>query len=157
MKKTMRRCAHCHCLFEVCNKVSKHEYCNKKECQKARKRKWQREKIKNDADYCKDQKEAHQDWKNNNPDYWRTYRSNNKEYADRNRRQQCRRNLARQATSAPVNTSAPIAKMDAILSEKALISGKYQLVPVMPDMIAKMDALIVEIKTIPNNYNFSGL
>jgi hypothetical protein len=39
MKKLMRRCKHCGCLFEVCNKVKKHEYCNKKKCQRARKRK----------------------------------------------------------------------------------------------------------------------
>ena len=46
MKKVMRRCRHCGCLFQVCNKVKKHKYCKKKEWQKARKRKWQREKMK---------------------------------------------------------------------------------------------------------------
>ena len=58
MKKNMRRCQNCGCLFEVCNKVKKHEYCNKEKCQRARKRKWQKQKIKNDKTYRKDQKEA---------------------------------------------------------------------------------------------------
>ena len=74
MKKNMRRCQNCGCLFEVCNKVKKHEYCNKKKCRRARKRKWQKQKIKNDATYRKDQKEAQELWLNNNPDYWKDYR-----------------------------------------------------------------------------------
>jgi hypothetical protein len=157
MKKKMRRCQHCGCLFEVCNKVKKHEFCNKKECQKARKRKWQRDKMNNDANYRKDQKIAQEDWRNNNPDYWKNYRRDNQEYTDRNREQQQIRDRVKKAKSAPAEKSGPIAKMDALMPERAILSGKYQLVPIMPDMIAKMDALIVEINMISNNYTYPGL
>ena len=155
MRREMRRCRHCGCLFQVCNKVKKHEFCNKEECQRARKRKWQREKMHNDADYRQDQKNAQEDWKNNNPDYWKNYRRDHEQYTDRNREQQRRRNQVRNAESAPVMTSEPIAKMDALTQEKIILSGKYQLIPMVPDMIAKMDALIVEINTISSNYAYS--
>ncbi len=156
MKKVRRRCRHCGRLFEVCHKVRKHEYCNKKECQRARKRKWQQEKMKNDAVYRKDQKAAQEDWMKNNPDYWKNYRSNHKKYTDRNREQQQRRNRLKRAKSVSTEKSCPIAKMDALSHEKIILSGKYQLIPMAPNMIAKMDALIVEINTISGNYTYSG-
>ena len=112
--------------------------------------------MKNDETYRKDQKEAQEIWKNNNPDYWKNYRRDNKEYTDRNREQQHRRNQARKPKSAPVKQSAPIAKMDALTSGKTILSGKYELVPITSRVIAKMDALIVEIKTISGNCAYSG-
>jgi len=154
MKKEMRRCRHCGCVFQVCNKVKKHGFCNTKGCQKARKRKWQREKMKNDANYRQDQENAQEDWKNNNPDFWKNYRRDHAEYADRNRKQQRRRNQSRNAKSAAGKKSEPIAKMDALTPDKTILSGKYQLVFVGSDMIAKMDSLIVEISTISSNYAY---
>lgn len=156
MKKIMRRCENCGCLFEVCTRVKKHEYCNKKKCQRARKRKWQKQKIKNDETYRKDQKEAQEVWLNNNPDYWKDYRRKNSKYTDRNRKKQRKRNQIRKAESATEPISKPIAKMDALTHENNIISGKYELIPVKSDMIAKMDALIVEINTISKGYAHSG-
>lgn len=156
MKKLMRRCRHCGCLFEVCNKVKKHEYCNKKKCQRARKRKWQKQKIENDEIYRKDQKEAQEVWLNNNPDYWKDYRRKNSKYTERNRKKQRKRNQIKRAESATEPISKPIAKMDALTHENTIISGRYKLVPVGSDMIAKMDALIVEINTISKGYAHSG-
>ena len=111
--------------------------------------------MKNDADYRQDQKNAQEDWKNNNPDYWKNYRIDHEQYTDRNRDQQRRRNLNKRAKSASANKTEPIAKMDAIKPERTILSGKYQLIPMAPDMIAKMDTLIVEISTIPGNYVYS--
>ena len=156
MKEPVRRCRNCGCLFKVCRKVKKHEYCHKKECQQARKRKWQREKLTNDAAYRQDQKTAQEDWINKNPDYWKNYRLNHPSYRDRNRVQQRIRNQAGRSKSAPDKKSDLIAKMDAITPERTILSGKYQLVPATPDMIAKMDALIVEINAISGNYAYSG-
>ena len=68
--------------------------------------------MKNDADYRQDQKNAQEDWKNNNPDYWKNYRIDHEQYTDRNRDQQRRRNLNKRTKSAPANKSEPIAKMD---------------------------------------------
>jgi len=129
---------------------------NKKECQKARKRKWQQEKMQNGANYRQDQKNAQEDWKNNNPDYWKNYRRDHEQYTDRNREQQRRRNQAKRAKSTPAKKSEPIAKMDAIPPERTIFPGKYQLIPIAQDMIAKMDAIIVEINTISSDYAYSG-
>lgn len=156
IKKQMRRCRSCRCFFEICKKVKKHEYCNKKECQNARKRKWQRDKIRNDEVYKKDQEEAQEDWVSNNPDYWGNYRQKNPEYTDRNRKRQLVRNQKRKAKSALKTKSQSIAKMDALTSENKIISGKYELVPFKSDMIAKMDALIVEINAVSRGYADSG-
>lgn len=149
-KRNKRRCAHCGCLFEVCNKVAKHEYCKRKECQQARKRKWQKGHLKNDEAYKQDQKTAQEDWQNNNSGYWKKYRKDHPEYTAGNREKQHIRNQKRKATSAP------IAKMEAITFENRIITGRYELVPVVPGMIAKMDALIVEIHTISKCYAYSG-
>ena len=154
MKKNMRRCQNCGCLFEVCNKVKKHEYCNKKKCRRARKRKWQKQKIKNDETYRKDQKIAQEDWLNNNPDYWKDYRRKNLKYTERNRKKQRERNQRAKSATEPI--SKPIAKMDALRHENKIISGKYELIPIGSDVIAKMDALIVEINTISQGYAHSG-
>jgi len=156
MKKIMRRCQNCGCLFEVCNKVKKHEYCNKKKCRKVRNRKWQKQKIKNDATYRNDQKEAQEVWLNNNPDYWKDYRRKNSKYTESNRKKQRKRNQIQRAESATEPISKPIAKMDALTRGNNIISGRYELVPVTSDMIAKMDALIVEINTISQDYAHSG-
>lgn len=129
MKREMRRCRHCGCLFQVCNKVKKHEFCNKEECQRARKRKWQREKMHNDADYRQDQKNVQEDWKNNNPDYWKNYRRDHEQYTDGNREQQRRRNRAKRANSAPDMESGLIAKMDALIVEINTISSNYTYSP----------------------------
>jgi|LGVF01.1.fsa_nt_gb beta-phosphoglucomutase-like phosphatase (HAD superfamily) len=151
MKKQMRRCKHCHCLFEVCNKVEKHEYCKKTECQKARKRKWQ--KMQKDEQYRKDQKEAQEIWLQNNPDYWRKYRLKNKEYTAQNKEKQRDRNQAARSKSRNQSNPDMIAKMDALKQKNVTFSGQYELVPFMPGKIAKMDAIIVEINTISNGYS----
>lgn len=119
MKKKMRRCKKCKCLFHVCTKVKKHEYCQKKECQRARKRRWQREKIKNDQQYRIDQKQAQKDWINATPEYWKEYRNNNPKYVLRNKQKQRQRNKTHRK-EAPDET---IAKMDALTQKNNVISG----------------------------------
>jgi len=118
MRKGRRRCKHCHCYFEVCPKVEKHEYCRKPECQKARKRAWQKRKMAEDETYRRDQKQAQKDWCNNNPDYWEKYRSKNTKYTDRNRAQQKERNRIAKGLSSDKPESDKIAKMDALQAKK---------------------------------------
>jgi len=148
MNKERRRCRHCHCYFEVCPKVKKHEYCRKPECQKARKRAWQRRKMAEDETYRRDQKDAQKDWCNNNPDYWKKYRSENTEYTDRNRTKQKVRNCHLKGSSSVKTESGGIVKMDALQVKKETLSGRYQLIPFTVRDIAKMDAIIIEIDVI---------
>jgi hypothetical protein len=152
MNSKKRRCRHCSCLFQVCNKVKKHDYCSKKACQLARKRNWQKEKLKSDQTYREDQRSAQQDWRANNPDYWKQYRQKHKRYTDTNQQKQRYRNARRRKKVGNLPPRTPIAKMDALLHQNDIITGRYMLVPVGSQLIAKMDAIIVEIKTISEDY-----
>jgi len=52
------RCKHCHRLFIPNPRVIDQQYCSQKVCQRARKRHWQRQKMKTDPDYRQNQKES---------------------------------------------------------------------------------------------------
>ena len=147
-----RRCRNCGRLFKVCNKVKKHDYCKREKCQRVRKSNWQKEKMKSDQTYHKDQKSSQQDWSDNNLDYWKRYREKNKRYTDANREKQRYRNARRGKKPQESPPQEPIATMDALSKQNAVIPGKYRLVPLEPELIAKMDAIIVEIKTISGVY-----
>ena len=71
------RCAHCGCLFDPNPRVKNQRYCSDKECQRARKRLWQRRKLATDPDYKANQTDCQKTWREKNPDYWRKYRERN--------------------------------------------------------------------------------
>ena len=110
--------------------------------------------MENDEIYRKDQKEAHEIWLDNNPDYWEKYRCKNLKYTEDNRKKQHDRNQKAKSTTKPILKS--IAKLDALTHKNTIISGRYELVPIKSDMIAKLDALIVEINTISQGYVHSN-
>jgi len=154
MKQSRRRCRHCGCNLEVCTKVKKHEYCTKPDCQKARKRAWQKKKMAEDAEYRRDQKEAQKIWRENNPHYWKKYRSENERYTEENRLRQRQRNRTQRALSTGRAKVGEVAKMDAIKGKNNTLSGRYELIPIAGKNIAKMDALIVKIDVIKDSYRF---
>jgi hypothetical protein len=154
MKPLRGRCRHCGCYFDVCTKVEKHHYCNKSDCQRARKRAWQKNKMAADERYRHDQKEAQKIWRENNPDYWKKYRSKNDRYTEENRLRQRQRNRTRRGLSAGRVQLNGIAKMDAIKGKNDILSGRYKLVPIVAQKIAKMDAFIVEIDVIKEGCKF---
>jgi hypothetical protein len=148
MRSQKRRCKHCRCFYEVCTKVKKHEYCKKEACQKARRGKWQKRKKADDQTYRLDQEEAQNTWLDKRPDYWKQYRASHPEYTDRNRNKQKERNRSGKVRTATESGFSEIAKMDALSDKKHLLSGRYRLIPLSGEKIAKMDALIVEIELI---------
>jgi hypothetical protein len=126
-------------------------FCKKTECQKARKAAWQRNKMHTDPDYKADQELSKKKWAQANPDYWKNYRENNPEKAERNRMLQAIRNR-RRAKSRHSNIKmypSLIAKMDARKSNEFNPVGQFWLVPV----IAKMDVRKVNIYTITDRYH----
>lgn len=80
-----RCCACCGEPFEPRPQVPDQAYCSAPECQRARKRQWQRAKLQSDPDYRDNQRSAQQAWSQRNPDYWRDYRTDCPDYAQRNR------------------------------------------------------------------------
>ena len=90
-----RPCACCGNLFEPRPQVPNQTFCFSPDCQRARKRQWQRAKLQSDPDYRDNQRAAQQTWSQRNPDYWRSYRDAQPDYAQRNREQQRSRDQAR--------------------------------------------------------------
>jgi hypothetical protein len=142
-----RRCAGCGCLFVPRRNVPQQRYCSKRACQRTRRRRWQRHKLKADADYRANQAAAQRRWRERHPDYWRRYRQRCPEYAERNREQQRERNRRRRSAGTGPSPP-PIANMDAYRTQKPIRSGTYRLVPVAAEGVAKMDAYVVEIRLL---------
>ncbi len=133
------RCAACDDLFTPRRNVPDQKYCAKPECQRERRRRWQRQKLREDPDYRANQAAAQQRWRERHPDYWRRYRQSHPGYTARNRQQQRKRNRNRvQVATGP--SEPAIAKMDAYASQTDVTSGTYRLIPVSGGGIAKMDA-----------------
>jgi hypothetical protein len=139
--KAMRdqiRCVHCSCLFFPDPRVKNQRYCGKKDCQRARKRLWQKEKLARDPDYKLNQRDSNEQWRNRHPDYWKLYRLSKPEYTRRNRE------LQKVRDSREIN----LAKMDASEPQPIVIQGTYYLMPESADL-AKMDASAVKVQLIP--------
>ena len=145
-----KRCKHCRTLFCPSPRNPNQKYCSDPECQKARKRDWQRKKMQEDEAYRLNQKDAQERWAAKRPDYWRNYREEHPEYTRRNREQQQRRNRINRAV---VSISKQIAKMDASPAKEHDISGYYGLVTLQDLLIAKMDAKIIKITEVSDNYD----
>ena len=71
---TTRLCAHCGQPFEPRPQVPDQAFCSAPECQRARKRDWQRAKLQSDPDYRINQQAAQRAWSQRNHDYWRNHR-----------------------------------------------------------------------------------
>lgn len=126
MTRQKRRCKNCRSFFEACPKVKKHAYCKKEACQKARKKKWQKRKIADDQTYRQDQKEAQKIWLDKRPGYWKQYRASHPEYTQRNRKKQKDRNRSVKVHTAAKSSFREIAKMDALIVEIGVIKDDYK-------------------------------
>jgi hypothetical protein len=146
MEKT---CLCCKRGFKAHPAVRDQRYCSDPGCQKARKRKWQKEKLARDSDYRANQAEAQRQWRGRNKDYWREYRRRNPAYTERNRMGQKERNRRRRSGSE-------IAKMDELKGKTLIPSGRYRLVPLCNPGIAKMEELIVELGVISRDCRLEG-
>ena len=110
-----RSCLCCKKEFKPHHAVRHQQYCSDPECQKTRKRKWQKEKLAKDSDYRANQAEAQRQWRSRNKDYWKQYRTNHPAYVEANRTAQKERNRRRRLGSG-------IAKMDELIVEIGVIS-----------------------------------
>ncbi len=144
-----KRCRHCRCLFTLSARNPDQKYCSHPDCQRTRKREWQRQKMQVDASYRGNQKDAQTRWRLKNPDYWKKYRKEHPEYEQRNREGQARRNKSCRPKASILDK---VAKMDALNEQNNDISGYYGLVPCSDILVAKMDAKIVKITDLSGCY-----
>ena len=140
------RCANPNCRrsFFPNPRVKNQKYCSREECQRVRKRLWQKRKMARDPDYSANKRDCQKRWLKRNPGYWRLYRLRNPHYVERNRIRQKERDRKRN-----------LAKMDALGRPSLFKSGTYYLFPSGVDL-AKMDALKHRYILIPTTYNTVG-
>jgi len=141
-----RICIFCGRSFDPYPTVPNQQCCSRPECQKARRRKWQKEKLATDEAYRANQADCQRAWRQRNPDYWRHYRKKHPVYTERNRQLQRQRNFRKRQSSG--GDRSVIAKMDELTMRNDCLSGNYRLVPIDRSGIAKMDELIVKIHVI---------
>ncbi len=137
----IKRCMACGDPLPLSSRVPDQSYCSRAQCQRERRKLWQREKKLLDPAYRDAQAIAQKEWGKRNVDYWHHYREQNPDYAERNRTQQRVRNASRRSDSS-------IAKMDASRPTFPLPSGTYRLELKDAEGVAKMDAFTVEITVL---------
>jgi len=141
----MVHCVHCGCLFRANPRTKNQRYCGSKDCQRARKRAWQKEKLATDPDYRANQRDCQKEWHRRHPRYYHLYRQGNDKIAERNRLLQRVRDRQRRGPKF-------LAKMDALKPAPGFILGQFYLLPVL----AKMDASAQKVILIPVSYKDGG-
>jgi hypothetical protein len=126
-----KRCACCGQPFEPRPQVPDQAFCSSPDCQRARKRQWQRDKLKADPDYRINQQDTQRAWARRKQDYWRVRRETSIGSGQPDPKQ----------PEQPDAREPLLAKMDV----STLPSGIYRITrhPALP--MADGDSLVVEI------------
>jgi hypothetical protein len=135
-----RRCLNCSRGFRPRPQAPEQQYCSEKACQRARRRQWQREKQRTDADYRDNQRRVWRAWAAAHGGYWCEWRRKHPDYCERNRAQQEVRDRRRRSAGL-------LAKMDASEADLSVRSGVYRLLPAS-ELLAKMNVWTVRIDVI---------
>lgn len=88
-------CLGCAVEFKRRSNIVGQKYCSRPECQRERKRLWQKDKLRCDGEYRSNQESAQEKWTKRNPGYWKRYRSTHLDYVACNRQRQRVRNRRR--------------------------------------------------------------
>jgi len=95
--------------------------------------------------YRQNQRAAQKLWMQKHPHYWKGWRERHSGYTERNRERQRERNRARRLGTSIL---PGIAKMDATAPQAPDFSCRYRLIPLEEARIAKMDVILVKIRSI---------
>ena len=141
-----RRCAACRKLFHPRPQCPDQAFCPAPECQRERKRRWQKAKRAADPDYRDNDVQASRQWRSRHPGYWCEYRRKHPQYVIANRQRQRERDWA--ARRQPVAPRPGLANEDASILQFPLLSGTYRIVPATGVDLANEDACLVEIAVL---------
>ncbi len=134
-----KTCNACGRTFTLRPQNPNQSYCTDPKCQRERRRRWQQQKRRDDADYRDNDARASKAWAAENPTYWKQYRDETPSYAERNRNLQQQRNQKLRASV--------IANEDVSLPRNPLPAGRYRMVQISDDG-ASGDVWIVEIAVL---------
>ena len=151
-------CMSCGAEFEVRSWIKNHRYCGKKKCQRVRKTRWQRQKMREDKEYQENQQSCQKSWAERNKGYWKKYRNGNPGYVKRNREMQIIRNMRQKInkgrqeegkkgclTGREIEFTRIIAKMDSVMKPYYRRDGTMFKLLFYDRFIAKMDSLVVKL------------
>lgn len=148
MENKRFRCAHCRKLHSV--RVEGQKYCGSQACQRARKKRWRRQKYSEDADYRLNQKQSTQAWLESQggpAEYYRRYRKRRRSEEGASPEQRLASGVEGEIASlfVPVSSESDAsANRDAFLGESPIKTGRYKMWPAS----ANRDAILVEISVI---------
>ena len=133
-------CACCGLPFQPVPQVPDQAYCSQPVCQRARRQRWYQQKLESDPDYRENKQRSQRGWMDRNRDYWRQYRADKPDYADRNR--------SRQRKKALPPSPAVLAKIDASNWPQTFKAGIYRITPIQRDDSENNGAWTVELSPI---------
>lgn len=138
-------CVHCGKSFIPNPRVKNQRYCSQRNCQKARRASWQRQKMATDPDYRENKERCQRQWHKSRPGYYKEYRDRHPEYTQRNRLLQAiRDNLRRKDKQGKM-----LAKLDSLLKPYYSRKGAiFRLIPQSESLLAKLDSLTVKLVPI---------
>jgi len=140
-----RRCAACHKLFHPRPQSPEQKFCSAAECQRERKRRWQKARRAADPDYRDNDLQANRQWRRRYPDYWRAYRRKHPRSVIRNRDKQRERDWARRLKPPPPPPIPHLANEDVSSLRFPFETGTYRMIPVTGEVLANEDACLVKI------------
>ncbi|QNK65823.1 hypothetical protein [Variovorax sp. PAMC26660] len=139
-----RKCTCCGKQFRLKTNPDQ-AFCSEAACQRERKLRWQRHKLRADPDYVENKRNAQKKWVAEHPEYWRHYRQ--------------RRNVDSQPPPGepPAKSeAAQVVKKDASTSQIPLPTGLYWVQAIAPMDPAKNDAFMVEIHFVSSTWPTSA-
>ena len=140
-----RRCAACHKLFHPRAQCPEQKFCPSAECQRERKRRWQKARRACDPDYRDNDVQASRHWRSRHPGYWRAYRRQRPQSVICNRAKQRERDRARRVQSPRTPLKRHLANEDVSSLSIPLETGTYRMIPVTGDALANENAWLVKI------------
>ena len=139
-------CIHCSKEFKPNPRVKNQRYCSEKSCQKARRARWQRQKMAADPDYKDNKIRCQKQWHKSRPGYYKDYRDKHPEYVKRNRLLQEIRDIRRRKDKSTDIQVKMLAKLDSLLKPYYSRRGSiFRLIPQSSGMLAKLDSLVVKL------------
>ena len=100
------RCLHCQQVFPPAPYHPQQLICSQPECQRQRRRDYHRRQVDSDSLYRQVCRESAQKWRKAHPGYWKQYRQNHPQQAERNRQRQQRRDQKRRLLKLANNNLA---------------------------------------------------
>ena len=122
-----RQCICCRIRFTPLRNP-RQRYCSQPACQKKRRCKYQKKKLKRDADYKDTHRSSQQKWQAKHPEYWRQYRIQHPIYVQFNRMRQANRDKKRRKYKHKSARVFPLANMYSLIQKNEYFSNSYKII-----------------------------